>query len=50
MNINFNDINMQNKTAYNLLNQFVELGILSKLSEKKNITFYSKHILGISNT
>ena len=43
-------LNIQNKTAYNLLNQFVELGILSKLSEKKNITFYSKHILGISNT
>lgn len=43
-------LNIQNKTAYNLLNQFVELDILSKLSEKKNITFYSKHILGISNT
>ena len=43
-------LNIQNKTAYNLLNQFVELGILSKLSEKKNITFYSKDILGISNT
>ena len=42
-------LNIQNKTAYNLLNQFVELGILSKLSEKKNITFYSKDILGISN-
>ena len=43
-------LNIHNKTAYNLLNQFVELGILSKLSEKKNITFYSKDILGISNT
>ena len=43
-------LNIQNRTAYNLLNQFVELGILSKLSEKKNITFYSKDILGISNT
>jgi conserved domain protein len=42
-------LNIQNRTAYNLLNQFVELGILSKLSEKKNITFYSKDILGISN-
>ncbi|WP_314339145.1 Fic family protein [Leptotrichia wadei] len=42
-------LNIQNRTVYNLLNQFVELGILSKLSEKKNITFYSKDILGISN-
>lgn len=41
-------LNIQSKTVYNLLNQFVELGILSKLSEKKNITFYSKEILGIS--